>query len=146
MPEQDKSGESEKSAATKSDRYFSTGDVHGSGIVIGNQASVIFEVVAAGTLGPLVTAFCTELGRRLGGTVADWSGRMHLRRKANSSATTELVVETGSVSTVIEVGEDLSDEAKLALLDLDVESNGIRGKRLEWDEQVRAWLPKDPAH
>ena len=46
---------------------------------------------------------------------------------------------------MIEVNEDLPDEARLALLDLDVESDVIRGQRLRWNVQVGAWLPKDKA-
>jgi hypothetical protein len=89
----------------------------------------------------LVTAFCTELGKRLGGTAADWAARVHLRRRQDDPTKTVLVVEGDPVATVIEVDEDLPDEARLALLDLDVGNDVVRGHRLRWDAQARAWQP-----
>jgi hypothetical protein len=123
------------------------GNTHasGAGIVIGDGSSVnvFFEVVAAGTLGPLITAFCTELGKRLGGSAADWAKRVRLCRRSDDPATTFLQVEqVERLWTLIEIGEDLSDEAKLALLDLDVKSDAVRGQQLKWDEQSQKWLPK----
>jgi len=44
----------------------------------------VYEIVLAGTLGPLIAAFCTELGKRLGGTVADWASRIKVRVPAQA--------------------------------------------------------------
>jgi hypothetical protein len=107
-------------------------------VVSGDMASfgTVVEVVMAGTLGPLVTAFCTELGKRLGGNAADWASRVRLIRKEKNSNKAVLLVHSGPTTTVIEVNEDLPDEARLALLDLDIENDANRGQRLRWNAQV----------
>jgi hypothetical protein len=130
MPESDYTPRTEPSG---------TFTVSGNNIAFGT----VVEVVMAGTLGPLVTAFCTELGKRLGGNAADWASRMRLIHKGNNSNKAVLLVHAGAITTVIEVNEDLSDEARLALLVLDVENDANRGQRLRWNAQVGAWLPKD---
>lgn len=107
------------------------------------SASFVLSVIAAGTFGPLVTAFCTELGKRLGGSTADWVERVSLRRRRGSSEKADLVISLDKV-TVVEIGEHLSDEARLALLDLNIESDDLCGHRLSWNEQAEAWLPVDP--
>jgi hypothetical protein len=104
---------------------------------------VLGAVVVAMTLGPLVTSFCTELGKRLGGSTAEWAARVHLHRKTNKSSEVLLSVDTGREITSIEVGDDLPDEARLALLDLDIEKDGVRGRRLRWDAEAGAWVAVD---
>jgi hypothetical protein len=117
-----------------------TRDVYTAG---GNQHITLLEAgIVAGTLGPFVTAFCTELGKRFGGTVADWVSHMRIRPKPGESTGDELVVEVDDSVTVIEFNDDLPDEAKLLLLDLDVEAEGIRGNRLTWNAAARVWISR----
>jgi hypothetical protein len=104
---------------------------------------VVYGVIAAGTLGPFVNAFCTELGKRLGGTVADWASRVHLQRRRDDSDGADLVVEANDSTTVLELSESMTDEAKLALLDLDITDVTIRGHRLRWDAQSASWATAD---
>ena len=99
------------------------------------------ELLTAGTLGPLVTAFCTELGKRLGGNVVDWASRMRLRYKRDDPTKALLQIGEGRRAITIELDERLSDDAKLAMFELDVESEVLRGHRLRWDRQSGAWLP-----
>jgi hypothetical protein len=96
-----------------------------------------------GTLVPFTTAFCTELGKRFGGTVADWTSRVRLHRASDQSAKAEIVVRTDDAFTVIELEEGVPDEARLALLDLNIEAEDIRGHRLRWDAALSAWAPID---
>jgi hypothetical protein len=51
-------------------------------------------------------------------------------------------VEDGSAATIA-ITEDTPDEARLALLDLDVTADELRGKLLRWDSSTSAWRP-DP--
>jgi hypothetical protein len=51
-------------------------------------------------------------------------------------------VEDGSAATIA-ITEDMPDEARLALLDLDVTANELRGKLLRWDSITSAWRPND---
>jgi hypothetical protein len=110
-----------------------------------HELPAIETVIAAGTLGSFATAFCAELGRRLGGTLADWASRVHLRRRHSGSAMGDLYI-TGDdeVVSVVEFSVSLPDEAKLALLDLDVTSPPLRGRRLAWNAEAKAWVPIDP--
>jgi hypothetical protein len=100
-------------------------------------------VIAASTLGPFVTAFCTELGRRFGGTVADWAGRVRLSRRRHDPAAADLIIDADNVVTVLELEEELSDEARLALLDLDIKADAVRGHRLAWNTETQAWMASD---
>jgi hypothetical protein len=102
--------------------------------------------IAAGTLGPFVNAFCAELGKRFGGTVADWTSRVYLRRRRDDSKKADLVVEVNNGVTVVELEEGLTDEARLALLDLDIEAEAMRGQRLRWDTTAGVWVPVGKQH
>lgn len=97
--------------------------------------------LAATTLKPLVEAFCTELGKRLGGTTADWAARVRLHRKRGDSAEADLVVGVTGAATVVELDESLPDEARLALLDLDPTAEALQGQRLRWNAEAGAWMP-----
>ena len=96
--------------------------------------------IGAAVFSPFVTAFCTELGKRFGGTVADWTSRVHLRRKGVESPKADLIVEVDDEVTVIELEDDLSDAARLALLELDIKQQAVRGRRLTWNAEAQAWM------
>lgn len=51
-------------------------------------------------------------------------------------------VDDGSAATIT-ITEDTPDEARLALLDLDVTADAVRGKVLRWDGSASAWRPGD---
>jgi hypothetical protein len=108
----------------------------------------VYEIVLAGTLGPLIVAFCTELGKRLGGTVADWSSRIkvHVRHRRGNSATVALDVVMGDEVTTLVLPEPFTDEARLALIELDIDSEAVCGHRYAWDAQAQAWVAADSAY
>ncbi|MFJ7496753.1 hypothetical protein ACIQZB_37465 [Streptomyces sp. NPDC097727] len=98
-------------------------------------------VLIAATISPFVTAFATKLGERLGTTVKiqrmPWRQRRRRRRRG-----AELVVARSFHRAItIEMGAGLSDEARLALIDLDVERPELWGHFLRWDEEAMAWIP-----
>ena len=85
-------------------------------------------------------AFLETLAKHHADAVADL-----LRRSLHKNGTTteaEIGLDDGSAATII-VTEDLPDEARLALLDLDVTSDELRSKTLRWDSSASAWRP-DP--
>ncbi|MFG2400843.1 hypothetical protein [Streptomyces lydicus] len=95
-------------------------------------------VLIASMVSPFVAAFASKLGERLGTTVRikriSWLQRLRRGR--------ELVVALPFDRAItIEVRRGLSDEARLALLDLDVDQPELYGHRLRWDDEVKAWLP-----
>jgi hypothetical protein len=93
------------------------------------------------TMTPLVVAFFNELGRRLGSSCADWLNRgVKLRFKPNRVELYSVQKEARKMTT-IEIEEELSDPAWLALLDLSLDSDSVRGKRLRWNPQAGDWLP-----
>jgi hypothetical protein len=105
-----------------------------------DACNTAWTIAIAATAGPFVTAFCTELGRRCGGTVADWASRVHFRRRNDGSAGDEIVVKADDTITVFEFDEQVSDEARLALLNLDITDKAVKGHRLKWSPKVRAWV------
>lgn len=114
-------------------------NIQGSAEVVNNISGPEI-VIAATTIGPFVTAFCTELGKRFGGTVADWTSRVQLRpSRGGGSAKVELAVTVDNAMAVLEIEESLPDEARLALLDLD--DTGLLGHRLIWSAEAGKWVP-----
>lgn len=104
-----------------------------------NRLITELAVVAAVTAGPFVTAFCTELGRRFGGTAADWAARVRPRRAMTGSAAAEIEVEAFGKVTILEITEPLTDDAKLALLELDIKDTAICGQILRWNVEMGSW-------
>jgi len=85
-------------------------------------------------------AFLETLGKRHAVSVDDLV-RTRLRRKGKK---TEVKIGLdGDAAAKIVVTADTPDEARLALLDLDVTADEVRGKTMRWDESVLAWLPAD---
>jgi hypothetical protein len=91
-------------------------------------------------------AFLETLGQRAGDGVANIPKQVHdlvsarKRRKGES----EVYLGTGSdEAATIAVTADTPDEARLALLDLDVTADELRGKLLRWDSDSSAWRPAD---
>jgi hypothetical protein len=94
-------------------------------------------IVTAGTI--YAKAFLETLGQRSGEGVADLSKRMgEVVRKRRFRRKGYLVGIMGATAILI-VTEDLPDEARLALLDLDVTAEDVRGKTLRWDNEAMAW-------
>jgi hypothetical protein len=63
----------------------------------------------------------------------------HLRRIGNKTEA-EIGLD-GDAAAKIAITEDTPDEARLALLDLDVTDDAVRGKVLRWDSSASAWCP-----
>lgn len=65
-------------------------------------------------------------------------------RIRKSGKTRELLVgpEDGVAATLV-ITASTPDEARLALLDLDVTTDEVRGKFLRWDNEAMAWCPAD---
>jgi hypothetical protein len=59
-------------------------------------------------------------------------------RKNGKKTEAEIGADDGSTATVV-VTADMPDEARLALLDLDVTADDLRGRRLRWDAATSAW-------
>jgi hypothetical protein len=104
--------------------------------------SVIWEVIA-----PLMAAttiyskaFLETLGKHNAGALTD-AVRTRIRENGK---TRELLVgpEDGAAATLV-ITASTPDEARLALLDLDVTAEDVRGKLLRWDEEAMAWRPGD---
>jgi hypothetical protein len=94
-------------------------------------------------------AFLDELGKRTGDAVANlpkWlADVIRVRRRAREGKPDEYIVGTDDEETMIVVTEDTPDEARLALLDLDVTAEQLWGKTLRWDAPAGAWVPDDEA-
>jgi hypothetical protein len=85
-------------------------------------------------------AFLEALARRHADALAD----LVRTRFRKNGKTTELSISVdGGASAVVVVTGDLPDEARLALLDLDLMADEMRGKELRWDDDTSAWRP-DP--
>jgi len=107
------------------------------------------NVVTAETVALMATAIYSKayleaLGRRTEQGVANLSkrvGDLVRARAKRKGRPDEYLIGLGDGKTaMIVVTEDTPDEARLALLDLDVTAPELRGKCLSWSEGAGAWL------
>ncbi|HUA29375.1 MAG TPA: hypothetical protein VMC03_10870 [Streptosporangiaceae bacterium] len=94
-------------------------------------------LVLNGTLLPGVVAFFAQIGNKLGKKAADRITDIKLWKR-DGGIRAEIVA---TKTTTIDIPDDLSDEARLALLELDINDPEVHGKRLYWDGQI--WRPAD---
>lgn len=83
-------------------------------------------------------AFLEALARRHADALADLV-RTRIRRYGREAE----VGLDGDAAAKIAITTDTPDEARLALLDLDVTADEVRGKLLRWDSGSSSWRP-DP--
>jgi hypothetical protein len=91
--------------------------------------------VALKVLGSMAEAFASRLGERFADTVAEAVKRVWLFRRNHEA----LAIDTTNGMTTIELPDVLTDDARLALIELDVMADEIRGKTLYWDADTKAW-------
>lgn len=99
------------------------------------------QLVAVAAASIFAKAFLETLGKRTGDGLADLIVQTRIRRKAKPDET-RIGADDGSTATIA-ITENTPDEARLALLDLDVTADEIRGKVLRWDDAASAWRPSD---
>ncbi len=93
------------------------------------------------------SAFIQALGQRAAGGAAKLPKRAadlvcnHVRKKGRPDEY-RIGVDDGSAATIV-ITADTPDEARLALLDLDVTAPELRGKELGWDRTNGEWRPSD---
>ena len=56
-----------------------------------------------------------------------------------------LVGPDGDAAAKLVITKDTPDEARLAVLDLDVTAEEVRGRDLRWDAEAQAWRPSTEA-
>jgi hypothetical protein len=91
-------------------------------------------------------AFLETLGQRAGDGAANIPRQVFDLVSARKRRTGKTEVHLGTDSdeaATIAVTADTPDEARLALLDLDVTADELRGKLLRWDGSASAWRPDD---
>lgn len=102
------------------------------------------QVMLAFALGNFSVAFIQALGQRAADGAAKQVSdlvRTRVRRKGKPDEA-RIGVADGSAATIA-ITADTPDEARLALLDLDVTADELRGKLLRWDSTTSAWRPSD---
>jgi hypothetical protein len=97
------------------------------------------EVASVTVLTVYFKAFLEALAKRHADGLADLLHRLRVRFRKNE---VQIGVDGDQSATVV-ITKDLPDEARLALLDLDVTANELRGKLLRWDSSASAWRPAD---
>ena len=93
---------------------------------------------------PYVQGIASELGRRT--AVRAVSGRLRFRGKGPRALveSAEIELHGDEATTTIVLTGEMSDDAKLALLDLDLESDKVKGKTMKWDSEAGSWTSVTP--
>lgn len=107
--------------------------------------TAVVTVLCTATISPLVMAFAAKLGERLGARVSIERLPWWRRRPGREEIIVAPPRARGSVVT-LEIEAGLSDEARLALIELEVDRPELWGHRLRWNEDVQAWLPVPDSH
>ncbi|MFI2909575.1 hypothetical protein ACG2OD_15170 [Streptomyces sp. PDY-4] len=63
------------------------------------------------------------------------------RRHGANSRNLEINDPDTGIPTVVVLPEDFTEEAQLALIDLDVTAEEVRGTTLRWNPDTAAWEP-----
>jgi hypothetical protein len=101
------------------------------------------KLALAAATGIYSKAFLEALGKRSGEGFASLLSGQAVRKRSKEGQPEEYTVGTHSkFSATVIVTEGLPDEARLALLDLDVTDEALRGKTLRWDATAGAWVPE----
>ena len=126
---------------------------HGQVFGAGSGVLITFEDVAVGfaalkVLGPFAEAFAAKLGERLGESTAHAVSRIRLfTRRHDDRAEPSggmLAVRTAAEQTIVVLPADLTDDARLALVDIDPTVDEVRGAVLRWDPVAGAWHTGGP--
>jgi hypothetical protein len=99
------------------------------------------DLLIASTVIVFGKAYIESLARRAGDGTVDLLKRIRFRRERGTGDT--LLEVDGRAAAAVVVTEDLPDEARLALLDLDVTAPDLRGQELRWDEAGGGWRPSE---
>jgi hypothetical protein len=122
----------------------SSGEVQIGHIGSGNVIIGMAEPATITAVAIFSKAYLEALGRRTEQGVANLSkrvGDLVRARAKRKGRPDEYLIGLGDGKTaMIVVTEDTPDEARLALLDLDVTAPELRGKCLSWSEGAGAWL------
>lgn len=107
------------------------------------------EMMLAFAAGNFCAAFIQALGQRAGNRVANLPKQVSdlVRKRVKRKGRPEEIhisAKRGATATIA-VTADTPDEARLALLDLDVTAEELRGNLLRWDPAASAWLPAGSA-
>jgi hypothetical protein len=117
------------------------------------EVGLLMAAAGAGVLlKPFLDALAASLGSRLGESAATALSRISLRPRRRDG--TDIVVDLDPVvaapglvdrETLVELPAATSDEARYALLALDLTADALRGRRLRWDPTARRWSPVEEA-
>jgi hypothetical protein len=102
-------------------------------------------VVGSSTLGAFVQAIASELGKRTVESVPKtvYTFVLYVRRRwGRRRVSIQVTTQVGEVRTALEFNDNLPDEARLALLDLDFTKPELSGKVLHWNSQREIWEAK----
>ncbi|MFF4098811.1 hypothetical protein [Streptomyces sp. NPDC001903] len=111
-------------------------------------ASLLIEVaagfLAVKMLGPFLETFATKLGERFGESASEALGRIRVTRRRNgSSRNLEIEDPETATPTVLVLPEEFTEEARLAVIELDVTTEQIRGATLRWNPASATWQVTD---
>lgn len=105
--------------------------------IVLDPAEALLALAAVRGIKPFVAAYAEALGKRLGESTAAALLRLRLSRPRVHGRTELAADQAGAVR--VELDARLPDEARLALLDLDVTSPEYRGRTLRWDTGAGCW-------
>ncbi|MFD8529407.1 hypothetical protein ACFV0L_18505 [Streptosporangium canum] len=100
--------------------------------------------LAVKLLGPFLETFASKLGERFGESTGQVLGRIRvIRRRNRASAELEIDDPATHAPTVLVLPADFSEEARLAVIELDITAEKVRGATMHWNPDTGAWEPTE---
>jgi len=161
QPSDSDSAHSESRAPSSEDLLAELERLNRQGVQIYNSGDTTVRILAAlltyQAFAPFWSAFTGELGKQLGETTSQVMHRIRIGRTGTRAtvevrgrgvgATNSADVEPTSRLLQLEFDPDeLTEEARVAMLDIDLTSPHLQNKVLRWSAQAGAWIPVPPPH
>jgi hypothetical protein len=96
--------------------------------------------LAVKLLGPFLETFATKLGERFGESTSEALGRIRVTRRRNRTSRNLEIEDPETFNpTVLILPEEFTEEARLAVIDLDIAAEEVRGTTLRWNPDMGTW-------
>ncbi|MCX5098190.1 hypothetical protein [Streptomyces sp. NBC_00439] len=113
-------------------------------VPVGVEA-VFAGFLAVKVLGPFLEEWAKKMGEQFGESTAQALGRIRLKRRSRAEregGELEAVVPDTLTPTTLVIPRQLTDEARLSIIDLDPADDAVRGATLFWVARRGMWIPE----
>jgi hypothetical protein len=113
---------------------------HGTSHLVLSAEEIAAAALMVKLLNSFLDAYAKKLGEKLGESTAAAAGRLRTHLLGRKAGAISPVNDEAGV-TILVVAADLTEEARLALIDLDVTDPALSGAMVRWNAEEARWRP-----